>query len=476
MLTKFLAKVEEIGFKAAIHENGNINIFLECCPSWRFSLKFMDDGTYFPLIYLRQIRIEEVTDLHEIIPTVFAGIVKSKGYCSFRFLGVHNDFSGIEDELYGMYLFPAQPFNERIRLGYKQDLEVLLGILDLLFAYHLFQGDILGCLESAEEDFSFESPELNEWVDKIISALRNEISYVANIRKNPDWFYFRSFSEELSVCRSSHIAKLLKQLYSHNEINIKRLHGVCAKIELFGNLSNAISYEYEGLAHKILASLNDATEVITISQENQLLFVSDLHLVIKHANSGSFGVVEEKKLIWKRQQQEIELLFGDRKIEWRIKTRKDSAVFEDLVLELLSREPYIFSAKKVAPTNQSDNGRDLICEYNMRYDERQIEKGKSPIEIGRMIVQCKTNLNSSKRSSIGKSDVDIPNTIFDYRPDGYMLVVNTQITRDLTEMLERQKERKEQNRIVWWNSFDLEERLRKNPDILVRYKNIVGYS
>ena len=95
MLTKFLTKVKEIGFKAAIQENGNISIFLECCHSWRISLYLMDDGTYFPLIYLRQIRIEEVTDLHEIIPVVFAGIVKSKGYCSFRFLGEHNDFSGI---------------------------------------------------------------------------------------------------------------------------------------------------------------------------------------------------------------------------------------------------------------------------------------------------------------------------------------------------------------------------------------------
>jgi hypothetical protein len=476
MLTEFFAKVEDLGFKTNIQESGNISIFLECCPSWRISLCLMNDGTYFPLIYFRQVRIEEVTDLNDIIPAVFAGIVKSKGHCSFRFLGEHNEFSGIEDELYGMYIFPAQPFSERIRPKYKQDLEGFFRILDLLFVYHLFQGDVLGYVESEEEDFYFESLELNEWIDKITSVFGNETSYVANVRKNPDWFYFRSFSEGLSVCKSPHIAKLLKQLYSDNENDIKCLQGVRARVELFRNLSNAISYQHEDLAHRIFVSLNDATETIVISQENQLLFVSDLHLILKHANSGFLGITDEKELIWKRQQQEIELLFGDRKIEWKIKTREDSAVFEDLVLELLNREPYIFSAKKVAPTNQSDNGRDLICEYNMRYDERQVEKDESSIQVGKMIVQCKTNLNSSKRSSIGKSDVDIANTIFDYRPDGYMLVVNTQITRDLTEMLERQKDREEQNKILWWNSFDLEERLRKNPDILIRYKNIVGYA
>lgn len=475
MITKFLAKVEELGFRTVTQKNGNISIFLECCPSWRISLYLMDDGTYFPLIYFRQKRIEEVTDLHEIIPAVFAGMVKSKGHCSFRFLGEHNEWSGIEDELYGMYLFPSQPFNERIRPKYKQDLEVFFEILNLFFVYHLFQGDIFGCTESEEEDFSFDSPELNEWTNKITSALGNKISYVANLRKSPDWFYFRSFSEELSVCKSPHIAKLLKQLYSNNENEINCLNGVRAKIELFRNLSNAILYQHKDLAHKIFISLNDTTETIVISQENQLLFVSDLHIVLKYANSGFLGVAEEKELIWKRQQQEM-ILFGDKKIEWRIKTREDSAVFEDLVLELLNHEPYVFSVKKVAPTNQSDNGRDLICEYNMRYNERQIEKGESSIQVGNMIVQCKTNLSGSKRNSIGKSDVDIANTIFDYRPDGYMLVVNTQITRDLTEMLERHRNRKEQNRILWWNSFDLEERLRKNPDILARYKNIVGYA
>lgn len=100
-----------------------------------------------------------------------------------------------------------------------------------------------------------------------------------------------------------------------------------------------------------------------------------------------------------------------------------------------------FLCEKIAPTNQGDNGRDLICEYNMLYDVDGISRGEESFKIGKMIIQCKTNLKTSKKSSIGKADVDVANTIFDYRPDGYMLVVNTQITRDLTEMLEPGKKR-----------------------------------
>ena len=138
MLPDFLAKVRDIGFEAAVSdETGDVNIYFRCCSWWRISLYLMDDGSYFPLIYFRQKRIEEVTDIHEVIPTVFAGMAKSEGCCSFRFLGEHNDFSGIDDELYGMYIFPAQPFGERIRPAHEQDLDGLLSILSLLFFYHL---------------------------------------------------------------------------------------------------------------------------------------------------------------------------------------------------------------------------------------------------------------------------------------------------------------------------------------------------
>ena len=286
----------------------------------------------------------------------------------------------------------------------------------------------------------------------------------------------RSFSERISVVKSPHIAKKLKRIYAINKDEIERLRGINSKIEIFKGLNHVIPLQHKKLAIDIFNALDDEKEIITIAQENQLVFISDAHLLFQYSDSGFSAFTQEKERIWQRQQQEIKLLFGDRKFEWKIKTREDSAVFEDLVLEILNREPYIFSVKKVAPTNQGDNGRDLICEYNMSYDERQVEKSEGSVKGGSMIVQCKTNLVSSKRSSIGKADVDVANTIFDYRPDGYMLVVNTQITRDLTEMLEKQRDRREQNRISWWNAFDVEERLRKNPDILARYRNIVDYT
>ena len=249
-----------------------------------------------------------------------------------------------------------------------------------------------------------------------------------------------------------------------------------SNVEVINEIRTTIPFKDEKYAKNLVAALGDTSKIEVISQENQLVFISDHHVVIKYSNCGLESVSEEKELIRLRQLKEISLLFGDQKFEWNIIDRQASGEFEDLVLELLNREPWVFSVRKVAPTNQGDNGRDLICEYNMLHNENRVSRGTESVQLGKMIVQCKTNLKHSKKSSISKSDVDMANTIFDYRPDGYMLVVNTQITRDLTEMLERQRDRKEQNTIVWWNAFDVEDRLRKNPDILARYRHLVNYA
>lgn len=476
MIKGFLKKIDALGFSTEELESGSIKIGLDCCPFWQVILENLDEDRMLPYFYIRQRRVEEVTDLHDIIPTVLTTISKCKGHSSFRFLGEHNEFSGIDDELYGMYWFPAQPLNERIRKNSQADLKCLYDILFDLYIFHMYQGDILGANDSDPDDFSSESPELDLWIESIVNAVGEDESYVANLRKNPDWFYFRSFSAGFSIFRSSHIARTLNGFVLKNEGGIKSIEGVESSIEIHNDIQNSISRKEKAFAKAILESIGDCSEFRVIPQENQLVFISDSHVLMKYTNSGMESVNSEKELIRARQQHEIELLFGSQKFVWNISDRSKSAEFEDLVLELLNREAWIFSVKKVAPTNQGDNGRDLICEYNMLYNEHQISKDENSIKIGKMIVQCKTNLSTSKKSSVGKADVDVADTIFDYRPEGYMLVVNTQITRDLTEMLERQKDRKEQNSIVWWNSFDVEERLRKNPDILSRYKNLVSYA
>ncbi|MGC1034506.1 hypothetical protein [Pantoea agglomerans] len=474
MINTYLERIKALGYTTEVYSNGNVFITFECCPQWRLYLINIDDDKYIPYFYYRNKRDEEVTDLHEIIPTIFSAVTKAVGCSSFRFLGEAHEFSGIEDELYGMFWFPSQPINEKIRKNSQRDFDVLMGILTNLYLFHIHQGDVLGVDDSASQDFSFDSPDLNLWVDKITTFIGKGESYVANERVNPTWFYFRSYTASCSIVYSPHIANFLKELVTRNGSG-NSLDGVKSKVEIYNDIHTTISFKEEVRAMELLKSLGDLSGMKVITQENQLVFVTDNHIILKYCNCGVESVSVEKDLIKARQQREISLLFGDRKFIWNITDRKASSEFEDLILELLSREPDIFTVKKVAPTNEPDNGRDLICEYDMYHDERKISRGQNSFKKGKMIVQCKTNLKSSKKKSIGKPDVDLSDTIYDYRPDGYMLVVNTQITRPLTEMLERQKDRNELDTIRWWNAFDVEDRLRKHPDIQVRYRHLVDY-
>lgn len=474
MIDNFLERIELLGYSVSIREKGDIFIRLECCPQWLFVLLNTNPDKYTPYFYYRMRRVEEVTDLNEIIPSVLAAITKSNGNSSFRFLQEEHAFSGVADELYAMYWFPGQPLNENIRKNKEQDFECLFAILMDLYLFHKYQGDILGTCAIDYQDYRWDSPELNTWVYKIRSFIGNEESYVANERVNPNWLYFRSITAGFTAIYSPHIAKRLRKLAAAvDEDNF--VEGVSARIEIFKGIHTSVSYQKEKFVKQLLSKLDDNSDLKVISQENQLVFISDYHLVFTYGYYGVESVYLEKQQILQRQKRELSLLFGELKFKWNIVDRQSSAEFEDLILELLDREPWVLSVSKVAPTNQGDNGRDLICEYNMRYNERGITEGEGSYKIGKMIIQCKTNLKLSKKSSIGKSDVDVANTIFDYRPDGYMLVVNTQITRDLTEMLERQKDRKEQDTIRWWNAYDVEDRLRKHPDIQARYRHIVDY-
>ncbi|MGC0888246.1 hypothetical protein WKG88_16685 [Pantoea agglomerans] len=474
MINAFLERIEALGYKTKIGDNGSVFITFECCPQWRFHLVSIDDDKYIPYFYYRNKRTEEVTDLHEIIPTVFSALTKIMCGSSFRFLGEAHEFSGVEDELYGMFWFPAQPLNEKVRKNSQMDFEILMGVLTGLYLFHIHQGNILGADDSGVEDFSFNSPGLNGWVDKITTFIGEGESFVANERVNPTWYYFRSYTAACSIVHSPHIASFLKEIATKNGPEYA-LDGVDSKVEIYKDIRTTIPFEEEKFAVELLNCLGDFSEMKIIAQENQLVFITDDHVLLKYCNCGMESVMAEKELIRVRQQRELSLLFGDRKFTWNIADRKASSEFEDLILELLDREPDMITVKKVAPTNEPDNGRDLICEYDMNHDERKVSNGQSSLKKGNMIVQCKTNLNSSSRKSIGKSDVDLFNTIYDYRPDGYMLVVNTQITRNLTEMLEHLKDRNELDTIRWWNAFDVEDRLRKHPDIQVRYRHLVDY-
>jgi len=474
MYKKLKDELGPIGYEVKKRDDGELFISHQCIP-WTIRV-LKEDDFFYPMFYFRTyFGLGERTDFHEIFPIISALFFRASGKYSFRFLGQHNEWSGIDDELYGNFIFPSQPLSERIRSNSPEDIESFKGILIGLVLLQNNMAYILDVDCEKEEQFGFEGKELAGWVGKIKKAVGENASCVYNERSNPDWFYFRSFSDGVSVIKSSGIARFANYIFDENKVKHKSIAGVTGRLYISDEIKNCVDNERYSAAINIINSLECETNPLVIPNEN-LAFIIGKENIVSITNDGGISCFfDQKEKVKIRNAQENTLLFGDKRIVWDISDRVDSGLFEDLILELLSREPHILSSKKVAPTNQGDNGRDIICEYNAKYKDLRVGRHDPSLQIGKLIVQCKTNLEGSKKSSIGKRDVDVADTIYDYKPDAYLLVVNSQITRDLTEYLEKIKSRNELHWLEWWNSFDVEERLRMNPDIMSRYKDIVGY-
>ena len=475
MLSYLKSSLEPIGYKVEIDDEQDIRIWHECM-SWIIKLLLKEGGYFMPVFYFRtHFGQGERTDFHEIIPMIAALFFRASGKFSFRFLGQHNAFTDIEDELYGTFMFPSQPLSERIRLKSKSDKEDFAGLLFEIFFIHSNLCNIVDIEQGGEQTYSWDGEEFLRWLEKIKGNWKKKVVCTYNERTNPSWFYFRSFSQGVSVIKSEQISRVIKGIYEANRKQHSFINGVSGKLYISGDIRNSVADARLELASRILESLENNSEKVVIPNENITYVIGDCNIVAITNDGSVSSFLKQKELVKKRNAHENIFLFSERRIEWNITSRADSALFEDLILELLSHEPYILSAKKVSPTNQGDNGRDIICKYNATYSELRVSKEEPSLRVGNLIVQCKTNLKSSQKFSIGKSDVDIADTVYDYQPNAYLLVVNSQVTKDLTEYLEKIQTRQELHWVDWWNSFDVEERLRINPDIMGRYRDIVHY-
>lgn len=475
MINQLDLALSPLGYRLEEKENKTIVIWHEKMP-WTIRL-INRSQFYYSIFYFRAYcAIGEKTDLNEVIPMVFMIILRILGEHSFRFLGEHNEWSGIEDELYGTYIFPSQPLSGKLSISLRDDIDEFIKILHyLVFIQHISQ-DLFGILEGGEQDSGYDNEELDAWINKITKQVGENVSFTYSQRKNPNWYYFRSFSSQVSVIKCEHLVTELRVIYEKHKDKHILLEGISANLFISGNIKNCVDHENLSFASKIISSLEENTEPLIVPIDNITYVLGREHIIARVNNGGVDAFLNQKEKILQRNSTENRILFSDRRIKWKIKTRNESALFEDLILELFSREPYILSAKKVAPTFQGDNGRDIICEYDKNHRETRVNKNSESVKNGKLIIQCKTNLQESKKQSIGKPDVDIADTLHEYRPDAYILVVNTQITRDLTEYLEKIKDREELHWVEWWNTFDIEERLRVNPDIMSRYKSIVEYA
>lgn len=409
------------------------------------------------------------TDLNDITSIIVSIYLRFLLKTSFKFIDIEHPILDNELELYGREIIPVQPmdciidFTNRCQKNYFEELILQFNFInEILF-------NIFECSFDIKDEHSYTNKELDQWIRSITQIIETNNSKIYNSRTNPKWLYYKD--ENISIVKSKHLVDSLFHIYSNNKI--EPIEGINGKLFIDDNIKNIVNYTLYNLAKKILKTLEKSTSsFILIPLENISILIGKENL-ISFKNDGSFdNFIKEKELIRLRHFQETQILFKEDNILLEINTQEDSNLFEDLIVELLKKESHIFWARKVAPTNQPDNGRDIICKFNSKYRNNIFDENETRLDYKKLIVQCKTNLKGSKKQSIGKSNVDVAYTIFDYKPDGYMIITNTQITTRLTEYLETIGAR-ENMYIDWWNKEDVEERLLKYPELIYKFSKIV---
>jgi hypothetical protein len=167
-----------------------------------------------------------------------------------------------------------------------------------------------------------------------------------------------------------------------------------------------------------------------------------------------------------RRRAAAQLLFGNQRFSWAQDIPSDR--FQALVRELLVTSGKVSWIRSTGHTNERDDGRDLIADWIGPTADRVVPKGASPTSVIPTIIQCKV-----RSRAVSKSDVlDVRDTIERHGAGGYFLAVSSHLSERLVAYFEAIA-RRSNTFVEWWNRDEIEDELRRNPDIASRSTEIV---
>lgn len=411
----------------------------------------------------------ERTDLHDVIPIVFAAFLKKLNFCTVFFFDIPNPATGADDEIYSRYLLPIQihpKLSEINEDSYKEKLEQLIQSLSMFEQY--FWNSFGGCpCNDCRKKLGFDYEYRWEEIEPSkISNLKNIFGETALInyceRILPTWFYYKDFRSKITVLESEGLIHFMKAISSPTKNDkVKTDYGILIISETFNNY---ISSYIKRKIQKYFVELKDIKPQLVLL-ENKVIAVGDKYVLTIDYLCGINEFKAEKEKLFQRHKREFEVLFKPQKLEWA--ENVDEANFESLIKDLLEREAYVQRVRNVSHTNERDGGVDLIAEWIIpnRYGD-DIEK--SSYKFINVIIQCK-----AYKDGVGKSKVtDIRDTVEFRNYDGYFLAVSSYLKNSLSQHLDKIKT-EGKIWIDWWGRDEINKRLIKNPDILSKYTTIV---
>lgn len=406
----------------------------------------------------------ERTDLHDCQSLMFGLCNLTKGY-SVSLWDIGNPFTEIEEELYGRYATIVQP-NLSVVTQDSVGLTVVDKIIEIYQDYLSFYLPYR-CQSNKLPLPLYDSGKLNELRDQIsIEANVDTDEVWVNQRANPHWVYVQIYSKKISIIKSPLCINMLKKYLCESEKSHLELQDERVCYLKSNDLKHCFNIDDLDEMSTLLSSLSNA-DVQKFAIDSHVYMVSGDWLAVKKGDFGFERFLDERKLFLSTMKNKIAYLYDDPDLVWD--ERGSPERFEELCLELLSREPHVTRARKVSPTNQPDRGRDIVAEL-VKYKPKDelVYEGEQVLQISKYLVQCKL---TSKTLGIPKGMGPFEALYLgDY--SGYLLITNSTLSSDHTALLEKLRS-DPKFEADWWTKVEIEERLKSNMDLMYKYSDLV---
>ena len=411
----------------------------------------------------------ERTDLHDSLSVFFAVFLKQLELCSIFTVPVQNPATEAEAEIYGNYLIPVQVDPGLINAK-AADLGKIDILISALFIFEQFLWNQYGgcpcdeCRSRLDYEFDYrwedmDSRRLNQ-AKNILGYNEMLVSYIE--RTLPTWFYYRNFKTRATLIDSPAIMPFF---HAKPASSVKPVKGLSGDLMIGKHFQHYLSNVSRKKLYAYFRKLKDKQPELVIL-ENKLIAVGERFIVSIDTDCGLHRFKKEREKVRERHNAEFELLFSQQTLVWADRIQDD--LFENLIKDLLEREPNVSRVRKLAHTRERDKGADLIAEWIIAKD--RVAPGENPYVTINVIIQCKAYKNG-----VGKSDVpDIRDTVEHRNYDGFFLATSSYTKASLSEHLDKLRIKK-QLWVDWWTSAEIEERLKKHEDLILKYSSILSF-
>lgn len=414
----------------------------------------------------------ERTDLHDLFSLLLGLLLRAREIASVFLISELNGFSGIDSEIYARI----------VALRQEGSLAPLQGraYFEMLSAQsraaHDMVLDIFGIPAAGPSDWrdgeaSYQNPPA--WVGSVRRRLRLKTieGWEFNYRKALGSRVFTSIKRGATVVElgEDRVRALRKWL---NEFRPASVVGPTRTSFRSKLLVNAIPNSRLKEAKALLAMVESAAdEPLIIPFDSHFVLVGRTAFTALTAQCGPEAYHSEKLATEIRRDAEAEVFLQDVEVNWA--DQLDDRRFEELIGELLLRERGVQRVRQVGATREADDGRDFMVEWAQPPTDlvaAGISDGAAPfLEQRDVIVQVKI-----RAQGVGRSHLPgLRDTLEHYRCTGLLVIGYPNLTTSLTDHLTTLR-RDGQFWVDWWNRAEIDQRLRRFPDIAARFPDLIA--